>query len=272
MWRCNLGLGVKVGKAIPIAWGDDCSRCHLPTVLGYKHYRGKKKLLLSLECLEGNLLCASKVGQNGKIVLTFLSSHNLDLQRSHFKMTTIHNFEVVMHDSENNLNPMTWLWCKITVSPTLNQKLSKYVKLPKITTVQVLSFVKTSAHLALSALWKTGCETGSSCIWIFAVNFITSNFLHSITLLTIRPLPSGKAKPTIVSMHSYKQIHGSSLGFFENFAPAKESWVTDKDVANFWNINYPFCNLMLLHKFLFSYFSCSHCTSRFIFYLFFFSF
>ncbi len=55
-------------------------------------------------------------------------------------------------DSENNLNPMTWLWCKITVSPTLNQKLSKYVKLTEITTVQVLDFVKTSAHLALSAL------------------------------------------------------------------------------------------------------------------------
>jgi hypothetical protein len=85
-------------------------------------------------------------------------------------------------------------------------------------------------------------------------------------------LLSGKAKPTIVSMHSYKQIHGSSLGFFENFAPAKKSRVTDKDVANFWNINYPFCNLMLLHKFLFSYFSCSHCTSRFIYYLFIFSF
>jgi hypothetical protein len=84
----------------------------------------------------------SKVGQNGKTILALLSSHNLDLQCSLLKMTTIHNFEVVMHDFENNLNPMTQLGCKITASPTLNWKLSKYMKLIEITIVQVLGSYK----------------------------------------------------------------------------------------------------------------------------------
>jgi hypothetical protein len=57
-------------------------------------------------------------------------------------MTMIHNFENVMCDSESNLNPMTRLWCKITMSPPLNHKLLEYMKLAKITTIQVLGFVE----------------------------------------------------------------------------------------------------------------------------------
>ncbi len=62
-----------------------------------------------LNVFKTTLCVPYKVVQNGKTVLTLLSSHNLDLQCSHFKMTLIHNFEVVMHDSKSNLNPMTRL-------------------------------------------------------------------------------------------------------------------------------------------------------------------
>jgi hypothetical protein len=92
--------------------------------------------------LKATFCVPSKVGPNGKTVPALLPSHNLDLQCSHFKMTRIHSSEVVMRDSENNFNPMTRLWCKITTSPTLNQKFSKYMKVTKITTVQVLGSVK----------------------------------------------------------------------------------------------------------------------------------
>jgi hypothetical protein len=57
-------------------------------------------------------------------------------------MTMIHNSKVVMHDYKSNLNPMTRLWHKVTASPTLNQKLSKYMKLVEIADVQVFSFVE----------------------------------------------------------------------------------------------------------------------------------
>jgi hypothetical protein len=71
-----------------------------------------------------------------------LLAHNLDLQCSHFKMTMIHNSKVVMRDQENSLNPITRLWHKLTTSPILNHKLSKYMKLTKIAIVQVLGFVE----------------------------------------------------------------------------------------------------------------------------------
>jgi hypothetical protein len=61
-----------------------------------------------------------------------------------------------------------------------------------------------------------------------------------------------------MSMNNCKQFHGRFLGFLEDLAVAKKSWMTNKDVANFWNINYSFCNLMLLHQFLFAIFLCSH--------------
>lgn len=77
------------------------------------------------------------VGQCGKTIITLLSFHNLDLQCSHFKTTMIHNSEVVMCDFESNLNLLTQLWHKVTTSPTLNHKLSKYMKFAKIVVIQV---------------------------------------------------------------------------------------------------------------------------------------
>jgi hypothetical protein len=49
-----------------------------------------------------SVLC--KVGESGKIVLALLLNHILNLESSHFKMTMIHNFKVVMC-KESSLNP-----------------------------------------------------------------------------------------------------------------------------------------------------------------------
>jgi hypothetical protein len=104
--------------------------------------KAKSNYYFHLNVLKATFCVPCKVGQTRKIVLALLSSHNLDLQCSHFKMTMIHNFEIVMCDSESNLNPMIQLWCKITISPTLNNKLLEYMKLAEITDVQVLGLVE----------------------------------------------------------------------------------------------------------------------------------
>jgi hypothetical protein len=79
-----------------------------------------------------SVLC--KVGENGKIVFALLLNHILNLQSSHFNMTMIHNFKIVMCE-ESSLNPTTRLWGKITTSPILNHKLLEYMKLTKIIVV-----------------------------------------------------------------------------------------------------------------------------------------
>jgi hypothetical protein len=75
-----------------------------------------------------------KVGESGKIVHALFSNHILNLQSSHFKMTMIHNFKVVMCE-ESNLNPVTRLWRKITTSLILNHKLLEFMKLTEIVVV-----------------------------------------------------------------------------------------------------------------------------------------
>jgi hypothetical protein len=82
------------------------------------------------------------IGLSATIVHVLLNVHTLDLWSSHFKMTMIHNFEVVMCDQENNLNPLTQLWRKVTASPIFHHKISKYMKLVKIATIQVLGCVE----------------------------------------------------------------------------------------------------------------------------------
>jgi hypothetical protein len=63
----------------------------------------------------------------------------------------------------------------------------------------------------------------------------------------IKPLPSGKEKLATVLMHICKKIQGTFLNFLEDLTTTKKSWMAYKDVVDFWNINYFFCNLMLLH-------------------------
>ncbi len=60
------------------------------------------------------------------------------LQSSFFEKIMLHDFEVVLR-KENDLNPLTKLWCKVFSFPILNHKLLEYIKLVEIAIVQVLS-------------------------------------------------------------------------------------------------------------------------------------
>ncbi len=83
-----------------------------------------------------------KLGGNGRIgLLALFSTHDLDLQSSHFMVTMMHNYEAILRE-ENNLNLMIRLWCKITTNPILNHKLSKFMKLVEIVIVQVFNLVE----------------------------------------------------------------------------------------------------------------------------------
>jgi hypothetical protein len=47
-----------------------------------------------------------------------------------------------MRDQENNLNPLIELWCKVTTSPIFNERLSEYMKLVEIATIQVFGSIE----------------------------------------------------------------------------------------------------------------------------------
>jgi hypothetical protein len=71
------------------------------------------------------------------------------------------------------------------------------------------------------------------CTWIYAFDFIANLFLHCRIFLMIRPLPSGKAKHIMMSMHSCKHAHGA-CGVSGGFSKAtKKSQMLDNGVAKF---------------------------------------
>ncbi len=75
-----------------------------------------------------------KVGKDGMWVEVLLDSYELDLQCSFCKMNMVINSELVLKEVSNK-NSVTWLWVKITSFPILKIKLSKFIKLAKITCV-----------------------------------------------------------------------------------------------------------------------------------------
>jgi hypothetical protein len=75
-----------------------------------------------------------KVGESQKIVLALHLNHTWNLQSSHFKMTMIHNFKLVMCE-KNSLNPVTRLWHKITSPLILNHKLLEFMKVTEIVVI-----------------------------------------------------------------------------------------------------------------------------------------
>ncbi len=87
-----------------------------------------------MNVLKATFCLPSKLGERGRIVPRLLLVHNLDLQSSHFKVTMMHNFKVVLWE-ENSLNLVTRLWHKVTANPILNHKLLEFMKLAKIVVV-----------------------------------------------------------------------------------------------------------------------------------------
>jgi hypothetical protein len=49
-----------------------------------------------MNVLKATCCVPRKLGENGKVVLTLFFIHDLDLQSSHFKVTMMHNSEVVL--------------------------------------------------------------------------------------------------------------------------------------------------------------------------------
>jgi hypothetical protein len=81
------------------------------------------------------------MGKDGMWVDVLLDSYELDLQYSFCKMTVVINSESMLKEVSNK-NSIIWLWVKITFFPILKINLSNFIKLAKITCVQVLGFVK----------------------------------------------------------------------------------------------------------------------------------
>ncbi len=106
-----------------------------------------------------------------------------------------------------------------------------------------LVLLKMNTCSTRSTSWRINCGINWMCTWIYTFDFIANIFFHCRIFLVIRPLPSGKAKHTMMSMHSSKQVHGA-CGIFGWFSKAtKKSWMSDKGVAKFWHMNYLFWNL-----------------------------
>jgi hypothetical protein len=82
-----------------------------------------------------------KIGGLDQNVLPLLLAHMLDLHSSHFKMTMLHNSKIALRE-KNHLNPLMRICCKISTFVVLNLNLSKYIKLTKITVVQVIGSIE----------------------------------------------------------------------------------------------------------------------------------
>jgi len=74
----------------------------------------------------------------GKLFPPYFQVRNLCCNLVFFEKIMLHDFEVVLW-IENDLNPLTKLWCKVFSFPILNHKLLEYIKLVEIAIVQVLS-------------------------------------------------------------------------------------------------------------------------------------
>jgi hypothetical protein len=65
-----------------------------------------------------------------------------------------HNFDPVLHE-ENDLNPLTRMWCKVFGSTLLNHKLLEFIKLTEIIVVQMFGFVENEHTFNIVAFMKS---------------------------------------------------------------------------------------------------------------------
>jgi hypothetical protein len=129
------------------------------------------------------------VDLSANIVFALLNILALDLYFSHFKMTMIHNSEVVMCDQNNNLNPLTRLWWKVTTSP-INQKLSKYMKLIEVNVVHVLGSIENECTFNTLSFMKNQLQNWLS----MHLDLCTQFYSQQIFSLQIFPYEKAIAK------------------------------------------------------------------------------
>jgi hypothetical protein len=101
----------------------------------------EKTFFFHLSMLKAAICNLRKIGGLDQNVPPLLSTHMLDLQSTHFKMTMLHNFEIVLRE-ENKLNPLTRFWRKISTFVILNLNFLEYIKLAKIIVVPVIGSIE----------------------------------------------------------------------------------------------------------------------------------
>jgi hypothetical protein len=94
-----------------------------------------------------------KVGKDGVWMKVILDGYPSYLQCSFFKMIMIVNIELIMKENFD-VNLVTWLWANIGSSYILKHKLSKCMKLSKISCVQVLGSMKDEQCFSTMAFRK----------------------------------------------------------------------------------------------------------------------
>jgi hypothetical protein len=116
----------------------------------------------------------------------------------------LHTFEATLREN-NQLNPLTKLWCKISTFVVLNFNLLEYIKLVKLLLSKLLGQLKTNEHLTLLPSWKTNCTIVWAQILTCALGSIVNRHLHYKIFYMTRPLPNCWTRCIIVHMHSSQQ-------------------------------------------------------------------
>ncbi len=91
------------------------------------------------------------VGEFGKVVHALLSIHALDI---YFQIDHGTQFWPILHE-ENDLNPLTRMWCEVFGSPLFNHKLLEFIKLTEIINIQVFGYVEDEHTFNIVAFIKT---------------------------------------------------------------------------------------------------------------------
>jgi len=101
-------------------------------------------------------------------------------------------------------------------------KSSQNMKLVEITNVQIFSFVENKHTFSTLNFMKNRLQNQINthldlCTW-----FYSQHFFMLLTFLTIKPLPSGKAKPITMSMNNLQASSWKFYRFFGRFSSCKE--------------------------------------------------
>jgi hypothetical protein len=161
----------------------------------------KNKRIFTFTCVSKVTLCVfHKCLVKVKRIPTLLSSQTICRVFFSKWPWTLHKAKVIMWKKKSTQYSHKAQWQKIVVSTIFNHKLSKYIKLSEITTIQVFNSVENEWHLTLSISWRIDYEIGLTCTWIIAPNFTIYVLLWKFFCMN-KPLPNGIPKFNIVQMH-----------------------------------------------------------------------
>lgn len=121
------------------------------------------------------------MGNDG--IKAMLDGYVLDLQCLFCKMTMITNYKLIIKD-KFDVNPISCSWTKIRFSSILKHKLLEFMKLAKITCVQVFGSIEDEQCFSKRTFMKNKLRPP---IWIRAFNSTHNGSTHFKTSLLKRP-------------------------------------------------------------------------------------